>query len=206
MKNFNKIFFFGIVLVLALIIVYTLASQDKGKDYIDKIIEARADKDDMFKTSDKSPIQKKDIFGKLIYFPPNPSFRIEARLELIKDTSVLKIQTSDGKKENYLKFAHAKFKLQGRQHQLLLLKPIQNPNAEPDYLFLAFSDKTSGFTTYGGGRYIDLKYKGEKIIIDFNMAYNPYCAYNPNYSCPLPPRENILNIPIAAGERYLEKE
>ena len=206
MKNFNKAFFFGIVLVLILIIVYTLASQDKKSDYKSKLIEAWADKDYMFKTSDKSPIQKKEIFEKLSYFPPNPSFRLEAKVNLIKDTTVFNVRTTDGKKEKYIRFANATFNLGGKPHQLLLLKPVNNPNNEPDYLFLAFTDKTSGRSTYGGGRYLDLKYKGEKIILDFNLAYNPYCSYNPNYSCPLPPNENYLNIAIEAGEKTLEKE
>jgi len=123
----------------------------------------------------------------------------------IKDTTRLKIGRTDGSSELFVRYAYASFQLGGRQNRLLLLK--SNEQAKEDELFLAFTDKTNGFKTYGGGRYLDLEWKGDKdkITIDFNFAYNPFCAYNANYSCPLPPTQNHLEIAIRAGEKEFVK-
>lgn len=105
---------------------------------------------------------------------------------------------SDGNEEVYDKFAHAVFKLNGETCRLLVVK------LENTYSIL-FRDGTSGKETYGGGRYLELdpaQLTSNGAIVDFNNAYNPYCAYNPTYSCPIPPAENTLSVPVKAGETY----
>ena len=107
---------------------------------------------------------------------------------------------------NYQRYALASFILKGKPMQLTLYKSLalaQNP-LYSDYLFLPFTDDTNSQTTYGGGRYIDMRtgdIRDGKIIIDFNKAYNPYCAFSGGYSCPKPPDENRLAIAVEAGEK-----
>jgi uncharacterized protein (DUF1684 family) len=111
-----------------------------------------------------------------------------------------------GEAEYFIKYGYATFKLKDKSHKLLLLLQLNNED-EKDKLFLPFTDKTNGFETYGGGRYLDLDLeKDDQLIIDFNFAYNPFCAYNDNYTCPVPPAENQLDIEIKAGEKEYVKD
>ena len=109
--------------------------------------------------------------------------------------------TSTERTPEYVKYGEAHFSLDGKNFVLNLFQnTAETKVGEADYLFLPFTDLTSGVDTYGGGRYIDQKIpEGNSIIIDFNQSYNPYCAYNPRYSCPIPPPENDLLIEIMAG-------
>jgi hypothetical protein len=199
---FQKFYFIGIILVLGLILFFTFGSEEKKEQYAEKIKAEREEKNTFFRSSPQSPIKKKDTFLGLNYFPADEKFRIEANLETSKDTATFLVSRTDGTSERLPVFGFATFTLEGKRHRLLLLK-----HAQENSLFLAFTDKTSGETTYGGGRYLDLPYKKgqKKMIIDFNMAYNPYCAYDATYSCPLPPKENRLSIDIKAGEMNFEK-
>ncbi len=168
----------------------------------ENIVKTRQEKDKFFKTNEKSPILEKDNFKNLHYFDYAPTYKVEAHIHPEKAKDTLYITSSKGEKEPYLKYAKAHFTLQGKECNVLILQKIGMPNIP---FLLAFKDATSGKTTYGGGRYIDipasaLKNK-ENINIDFNQAYFPYCAYNPNYICPIPPKENHLDISIEAGEK-----
>ena len=108
----------------------------------------------------------------------------------------------------YVKYGEAHFKINGKQLKLNLYKSTK-PYSEPgyeDYLFLPFTDLTSGDGSYGGGRFLDARIpEGNTILLDFNKAYNPYCAYNSMYSCPIPPKENDLDIRIEAGVKDYKK-
>lgn len=136
------------------------------------------------------------------YFPPNMSYVVKARLVPIEEKKVRVVITSTGEQTQYLEYAWAMFSLHDRVNQLLILE-IMDMGPTRGKLFLAFADETSARETYGGGRYLDVKKvpAATSIELDFNKAYNPYCAYNDSYSCPLPPRENILPIAIQAGEK-----
>jgi hypothetical protein len=207
MTKSNKIYFFGIVTAVLLILIYSFTDTGVDDAYEKKLREFRSEKDEFFATSNDSPIPDKDSFKKLTYFPPNQTYRIQASLEPISDTTRLKIRMTDGKTEFFVKYAYAQFQLEGKKHKLLLLKSSSTEEDE-DQLFLPFTDETSGFDTYGGGRYLDVELKEEfknQVMLDFNFAYNPFCAYNSNYSCPLPPAENNLTIAIKAGEKNYEK-
>jgi len=152
------------------------------------------------------PVEQRSTFQGLKFFPPDPAYRVTARLVPIAAQEEVLLPTSDGTVRRYLRYAWAEFDLQAKRHRLLLLK--ERDSRVSNKLFLAFRDRTSGRETYGGGRYIDLFQQREAdITIDFNLAYNPYCVYNYTYSCPLPPEKNRLDVAVLAGEKmykYIE--
>jgi uncharacterized protein (DUF1684 family) len=188
--------------VLVIITFFTVRRIEAPKEYKDSILEKRRQIDLMMRESPESPFppQQRSSFQGLSYFTPDPVYRVTARLDPIAGPEEVVIPTSDGTFRRYQRYAWAEFDLQGTRHRLLLLRDLESRVS--NRLFLAFRDQTSGRETYGGGRYIDLFQQREAdIIIDFNLAYNPYCVYNYTYSCPLPPEENRLNVPIQAGEK-----
>lgn len=202
MKSKNSILFLIVLVVSVIIISYSFQGGETRGDYVERIKEERREKNRDFKNSDESPLdeERKKLFDSLNYFPPDPAYKVTAKITPVDNKKLLILPMSDGEEDKYIRYATASFSLQGKEHKLLLLQraDVEDPNS----LFLAFRDATSGNETYGGGRYIDLQLKSEnQIIIDFNKAYNPYCEYNVTYSCPLPPRENSLDISIRAGEK-----
>ena len=115
----------------------------------------------------------------------------------------LDLATSDGNQRSYVIYGYLNFSLEGKNHRLAVYQSAQPGD---DELFLGFGDATSTVETYGGGRYLNLEHNGEEEVeLDFNMAYNPYCAYKEEFICPFPPRENILDVAIAAGEKDYKK-
>ncbi|MDA0194710.1 MAG: DUF1684 domain-containing protein [Bacteroidetes bacterium] len=199
-KRNIKIIGFSAAVVLLFFIYFSSQNEVDLENYIEIVEAKRTESDGFMRNSDQSPFQDslKLSYHGLNYFPPNPDYRVQAIIKPVEAAEQLIIPTSDGKKRRYEKFAYAEFKLAGDRHRLLLLKEVGGD----DTIFTAFADETSGESTYGGGRYLDLKFKNARqITIDFNFAYNPYCAYNYTFSCPLPPPENILTIPIMAGEK-----
>lgn len=169
--------------------------------YQAEVLASRQKKDNFMRTSADSPIQDKGAFKGLSYFEPDASFRVLARLEPFPtgQSQKLVVHLTDGSEEVYEKYAHANFTLGGQACRLLVLKFDGN-------LTVLFQDATSGKDTYGGGRYIDIEpntVADNQVVLDFNTAYNPYCAYNPDYACPLPPPENKLPVAVKAGERYV---
>ena len=163
----------------------------------------RVKKDEFMRTNADSPIADKTNFSRLLYYGPDPAYRVTARLDPFADkTQKLVVRMSDGSEEVYTKVAHAVFSLDGKAHRLLVV-------SIGDAYSILFRDATSNKETYGGGRYLDLdanQLTGNQTVLDFNTAYNPYCAYTPNYACPIPPAENVLDVPVRAGERYVPHE
>lgn len=144
------------------------------------------------------------------FFPPDPSYNIIAQFEKVNDTIGFEMNTSTGMKKPYLVYGKASFIINGRLVSLFIYrsKTLMLEEQYADYVFIPFGDATSGITSYGGGRYIDLSIKqieNNSLSIDFNKAYNPYCAYTTGYNCPIPPVENLLNVPIFAGEKNYGK-
>lgn len=170
--------------------------------YEQKILNHQAEVNEFMKDDPESPLpdSTRSSFRSLNFYPPNSDFKVEASLDILDDEEVISMGTSDGKTRKYLRFAYADFELAGSQNRLTLLQPMDDES--DDVLFLPFNDLTNGEETYGGGRYLDLEIPDDnKLTIDFNLAYNPYCVYSNDYSCPLPPAENRLTIPITAGEK-----
>ncbi|MTI20880.1 DUF1684 domain-containing protein [Fulvivirga sp. RKSG066] len=153
------------------------------------------------RNSDESPFEENNKqYDGLNYYPPKLEYKVKARFSLVEKQEIYQLQTNDGKEKQYLTYGRATFELKEQEHNLLILE-----NVEENELFLAFGDETSAIETYGAGRYLDVKHNGGKsIIIDFNKAYNPFCAYNESYSCPLPPKQNLLTVAIEAGEKSYE--
>jgi uncharacterized protein (DUF1684 family) len=151
-----------------------------------------------------SPLTKEDQqqFRGLRFFPADAAFQVIAEFRLTPDEQPFEMPTTTDRKPMYRKFGVATFMLNNRACTLSVYQNIDLARNEEyaDYLFLPFHDHTNGNTTYGGGRYLDLKIpQGNALIIDFNKAYNPYCAYNKKYSCPVPPVENSLDLEVKAG-------
>jgi hypothetical protein len=121
------------------------------------------------------------------------------------------VPTSSGQTATYTKFGELKFEIDGKSYKLAVYQSLSAKRMPQyrDYLFIPFKDLTNGKESYGGGRYLDLRMKeieGDKIYLDFNKAYNPYCAFSTGYSCPIPPKENHLKVAIEAGEKNFAKE
>ncbi|MFY0625111.1 MAG: DUF1684 domain-containing protein [Reichenbachiella sp.] len=180
--------------------IYSLSTENENpEEYIKLIEKERLKKDQTMSSGKDSPF---GIYGdttvKLSYYPVNPKYNLTAKIELIETRQFLTLGSSDGNPVKYQKYAYAKFKIDDKPYQLLILK---DPEVKNGGLFTAFVDETSAIETYGAGRYLDLEFKrAKRINLDFNKAYNPYCNYNDNYSCPFPPKDNQLPIRIEAGE------
>lgn len=157
-----------------------------------------------FADATKSPLTEKDRteFKGLDFFPIDKAFIVEAKFTKSKNEKSFEMKTTTDRMPLYVKYGEVSFTINGENFKLNVyqnLELIKRPGFKK-HLFLPFSDLTSGNETYGGGRYIDLEIpKGKTITIDFNQAYNPYCAYNPKYSCPIVPAENELLTNVNAG-------
>ncbi|QNH62006.1 DUF1684 domain-containing protein [Hymenobacter sediminicola] len=154
----------------------------------------------------ESPLSEKQraTFSGLPFFPTNYTVCVVARFEADSLGAPFPMQTSTARRPLYRKYGVVHFTLEDKPQQLTVYQSmdLQRDPKYRDYLFVPFTDRTNGHGSYGGGRYIDLR-RGQivagQLILDFNRTYNPYCAYSPRYSCPVPPTENRLPVPIAAG-------
>jgi uncharacterized protein len=159
----------------------------------------RAQKDDFFLHDWQSPLeadQRKGFTG-LKYYPENSALRFTFPIEPHVDQAIVTMQTSTGSAREYVKYGQFSFEVNG---EVATLQVYQDPAA--DYFFLPFVDATAPEETYGAGRYLDVEQNADgTFTIDFNYAYNPYCAYNDKWSCPIPPKENRLKVRIEAGEK-----
>lgn len=169
-------------------------------DYRKSMELARAEKNKFFREHAQSPLtpaqQRK--FVALEYFPINEEYNLQLKIHYNKAKEVVWIQTNDQQIREYFKYGYFEFEVEGNKGKVY----VYRSNEHPDYYFIPFKDATSGTETYGAGRYLDaIPIGNEEFVLDFNKAYNPYCAYNGNYSCPIPPEENWLDIPIRAGEK-----
>lgn len=202
MKSSRLIAIIAVVAVVA-IVYYSATSSTNEADYKKQIENSRKEKDDFMKNGDGSPFEKKrEEFTALEYFEPNQKYRIVADLEPIEDKKMIVLSTNDGKEQRYIQYAKATFRLDNIPCELTILEVIDSGPFKGT-LFLAFADQSSSIETYGAGRYLDVKKQpgAATITLDFNEAYNPYCAYADEFSCPFPPKENILKVIIAAGEK-----
>ncbi|HLU89018.1 MAG TPA: DUF1684 domain-containing protein [Cyclobacteriaceae bacterium] len=202
MMNHNKILLFAAFLIILAAVVYSMSGGETPEQYIERIEKERERQFKFLKYNADSPLtdEQKRALDSLDYYPVDPGYKVRARLLPVDQKVMIQIPMTDGTLEYYIKQAIAEFELQGSTHRLLLLQSADEP--DPRNYFLAFADETSGRETYGGGRFLDVRRDGQNsITIDFNLVYNPYCTYNPDYACPIPPRENILDIPVEAGEK-----
>jgi uncharacterized protein (DUF1684 family) len=156
-------------------------------------------KDEFFASDPSSPLTafQRARFTGLAHFPANPALAVEAEMRSYVTPQDVELVTSCGDTERYRRAAVAWFEIDGIPAVLTLFRSESRGD-----LFVPFRDATSGNETYGAGRYLEAPDLGDgRALMDFNYAYNPYCAYNPGWRCPIPPTENHLAVPIRAGER-----
>ena len=177
------------------------SAPDEGS-YVEKIAAERAGKERMFRESPDSPIPpgKHDELLPLSYFPVDSSYSTPAVLKLSEDRPEFEMPTSTGKLRKMQRVGVLEFTLKGEPMSLGAF--VESGTSRITQLFVPFSDMTTGTETYAAGRYLDIEPTGTGLYeIDFNRAYNPYCAYNESYDCPYPPPSNRLKVPVRAGER-----
>lgn len=186
---------------LVLVTLVYLLSNPNDEAYVQQVLQKRSERIRYLKTSKDSPFaQFNQPFDSLAFFEIDPKYKVRANLERIASPRRMSLPNSDGTDASYTTFAYAHFRLEGQEMKLLILKPAGMGPIQQ--YFTGFADATSGISTYGGGRYLDVEIgKSDNIELDFNLAYNPYCAYVSGYTCPLPPKENLLPVSIAAGEK-----
>ena len=180
-------------------------------DVLKEILKFQDNMNEEFKNPETSPLPdryRKDFEG-LAFFEPNTNYVVKAKLVLTPEALPFLMPTTTDRKSEEVVYGIAHFQLNGKEHRLEIYqnKELMLQEEHKDYLFLPFSDKTNGEETYSGGRYIDLAIpNGDSIIIDFNKAYNPYCAYNKKYSCPIVPNVNAMDTRVMAGVMDFKKD
>jgi len=196
------------IIILFLLIVIYGCTQDKqpikGETYWQK--EMNAD----FKDATKSPLKDADrkYFRGLDFFKYDSKYIVSAKFTRTPNEKPFKMKTTTNRLPNYVKYGDVEFGLNGNSHILSIYRNLDLVVKEgfENYLFLPFLDNTNGEESYGGGRYVEVEFpEGNEIIIDFNQAYNPYCAYNEKYSCPIVPRSNYVDEEIRAGVKAFGK-
>jgi len=193
-----------VVLMMTVLSACTSGPQPMDDSSYDRdVLASRAAKDAMFKSSPDSPLVPADraTFTGLLYFPVNSLYRMPSRLDEDRsNTTVIELSTSSTEKRRMQRVGSLRFTFNGKP--LSLTAFADEGTRTITRLFVPFGDLTSGETTYGGGRYLDLDRTPTGLYdLDFNRAYHPYCVYNIDYVCPVPPRENRLEIAILSGEK-----
>lgn len=161
----------------------------------------RAEKDRFFGSHPQSPLlpEQQQVFEGLSYFPEDPALRMELTPEVFATRETISLPTSTGDTQEYTRYGRLRFEVEGQSVELTLYRTFHG-------FFLPFVDSQAGKETYGAGRYIDPEpLPNGAFLVDFNLAYNPYCAYNDQWSCPLTPFENRLPVAIKAGERLFHR-
>lgn len=187
---------FTLILVFATLVAFSQESIS-AQQFQDNLNKSFAD-------SLSSPLLEKDLkeFKGLDFYPIDEKYIVKAKFKKSKNQKAFEMKTSTERLPKYIKYGEISFVLNGEKCKLNVYQNLEliKRKEYKNYLFLPFSDSTSGNETYIGGRYLDLEIPlGNSIIIDFNKAYNPYCAYNYKYSCPLVPLENDLKTAVKAG-------
>ncbi len=198
------------ILVLFLFTVFGMSAQDA---YTKEIMTYHYEQNLKFHNKETSPLTAKDLkkFSALPFYKIDKKFKVTAKLVKEKDPVIFEMQTTTNRKPLYVKYGVLTFTIDGKEQTLTIYqnKDFDRDPQYKDYLFLPFTDKTSGNESYGGGRYLDVLTTDENadgtITIDFNKSYNPYCAYNSTYSCPLTPKENTVSISLKAGVKVFKK-
>ena len=205
--NFQNLYLYfmkhpGLIIIAIVFFSFNGAAQTKGyEDSIQAFQKNYVDSHEVVKNADKSF---------LTFYKADDDYRVIAKFKKISDKKGFDMYTSEGKTSKYFVYGLLSFTIHDTLQQLYVYQSEMLMKHEDyfDYLFVPFGDASSGFDSYGGGRYLDFRMNdimADKLSMDFNKAYNPYCAYTTGYNCPLPPKENLLVVRIAAGEKNYEK-
>jgi uncharacterized protein (DUF1684 family) len=202
-------FYAVFVILSSLLFSCSGKSENKENGYEEAVKKWRKERHEGFMAKESSPLEEGDLktFVGLNYFSINESLSFKIKPEWLTDTVPIVLATSTGSDRELMPAAQLSFEVNGKKLSLwgyyFFNQSGQKMVLNESVLFIPFSDETSGFSTYGSGRYLDIEIEGkpDSITLDFNYAYNPYCAYSNRYSCPFPPKENHLEIEILAGEK-----
>lgn len=202
----RKFMKYNLTLFCLLFTAFSAFAQNEHRLFEDDLALHRAEYKADFLTNPRSPLTAADT-AFLDFFPGNPDWVFLAKFERTPDAKPFEMMTYSGQKRDYVQFGRATFEVAGKPQTLNIYQNLKlvKDSTYRDHLFLPFKDFTNGESTYGGGRYMDLK-QGDiignaLITLDFNTCYNPWCAFSDGYNCPIPPKENHLEIEIPAGER-----
>lgn len=177
--------------------------------YQESILKYQVEYKKEFLKEKDSPL-KKDDTAFIQFFEPNAAYLINTDFVQVEDKKGFDMHTHNGVIKKYFVYGYITFRLQNVDCKLFVYQSekLKKQKGLEDYLFIPFTDNTTYTETFGGGRYLDFKIKdiqNNKLIVDFNKAYNPYCAYKEGYSCPIPPKENDMKVSIKAGEKLFAK-
>ena len=204
--------FFSLLLLALNLAAYCQETQDTViVDYKTEIENYRTGRNIKMVYTEGSPltVEERKNFEGLNYFAIDEEYHVEATLVKAEEQQTIVMKTSTDREPEYIQYGEVVFKLDGKEYKLLAYqsKKLLEVKKVVDEIFIPFRDSTSGDESYGGGRYVDCKLptEGNTIMIDFNKSYNPYCAYNPKYSCVIPPDENRLSVRIEAGEKKYDE-
>lgn len=195
----------NLLLLFAFLLSFSAFAQKFEKESVEKF---QKELNEEYQNKETTPLRGDNFtnFKAHPFFPINEKYQVTAKLVRTPDAKPIEFPTSSGKIKYYTEFGKVYFNLDGKDQVLTLYtsESLKSNEDYKDYLFLPFRDATNNKQTYGGGRYLDLKTPtGDEIIIDFNKAYQPYCAYNAyDYNCPIVPEVNQLKIAIKAGVKY----
>ncbi|QOD62146.1 DUF1684 domain-containing protein [Polaribacter haliotis] len=200
-------------LVLLFTSLLIISCNSQGKRALVGETEYQQELNASYKDASKSPLKKKDLknFKGLDFFPIDSTFIVTAKLTRTENAPTFEMATTTDRKPLYKEYGKLNFTLKGKDLELTIYQSQDDLRDEKykDYLFLPFTDDTSGEDSYGGGRYMDVMItdisEENTVELNFNNTYNPYCAYNDKYSCPLTPRKNHLDVEIKAGIKVFEK-
>lgn len=200
-----------VVLLLFFLSFFGIISAQTQSEIITEIEDYRTSENEKFSNAETTILTQEDfqVFTALDFYPIDLKYRVTAKFVRTPNEKPFLMETTTDRLPEYVKYAEAHFEIGGKPLQLDLYKSTNawgDPEKYGNHLFLPFTDLTSGSGSYAGGRFIDLIIpEGDTIVIDFNKSYNPYCAYNPKYSCPIPPLENDLEVIVAAGVKDPKK-
>jgi len=195
------------ILIIVYMVVLSSCSFEEDMTLVydeSAIIERRKELDDFFKNDASSPLKEhqKYQFEGLQYFPATEDFAFYAQFKVNTHPDTVQLLTSKGYEKRTM-LRYGSFSIQDQDGTTFTLTGYRSLDAEDDMIFIPFKDKTNGVETYESGRYLEVEHlpDNSEYFLDFNKAYNPYCAYNKDYACPLVPKENFLSISIKAGEK-----
>ncbi|GHB58643.1 DUF1684 domain-containing protein [Persicitalea jodogahamensis] len=182
----------------------------RAQDFEKRIASHRQEYKEEFLKTPNSPLKEGDLTY-LRFFEPDSTYRLRAKFVATPGSEPFAMLTYSGMRKQYVKYGELHFELAGKEQTLNVYQSLDLRKMPQyrDYLFVPFKDLTNAQKTYGGGRYLDFRMKdieGDNCVLDFNKAYNPYCAYSEGYNCPIPPRENHLEAKVEAGEMNFGKE
>ena len=197
-------------ILLSIVIIFSFSCREEKRYQDVNLTEYQRQVNNYFKDASVSPLKPKDLknFQGLDFFEFDSIYVVKAKIEETKESLPFKMKTTTDIPADVRKYADLFFQITDKEFELSVYENLEYEGVEgyENYLFLPFLDETNENETYGGGRYLDLFLNGtDSIIIDFNKAYNPKCVYDENFSCPIVPRKNFLNIRIEAGVKNFIK-